>query len=48
MFRIASLGVEFIISKILGEFISVVSKGFAIKFITYTAAAVAANRYLPQ
>ena len=46
--RIASSGVEFIFHRILGEFISVTLGGFAIKFITYTAAAVAVNRYLPQ
>ena len=42
-FRIASLSVEFMISEILDEFILVVLEGFAIKFITYAAAAAAVN-----
>ena len=47
-FGIASSGVEFGFSRILGEFISVVPGGFAIGFTTYAAAAAAVNRYLPQ
>ena len=43
----ASSDIEFIFSKILGEFISVVLRGFIIEFITYPVVAVTVNRYLP-
>ena len=45
-FRIASSDVEFRFSEILNEFISVISEEFIIKFITYTTAVTAVNRYL--
>ena len=48
MLESASLDIEFMFSKILGEFILVVLREFAIEFITYTAAAAVINRYFSQ
>ena len=48
MFRITSLDVKFLISKILNEFNLVVLEELTIKFITYTAAVMMTNEYLSQ
>ena len=48
MLESASSDIEFMFSEILDEFILVVLRGFVIKFITFTAALTAVNRYFSQ